>query len=78
MFQPCREAAPIRVIHLNHAAIWNAVEIVIVAVDETNIFGSVSGSQMRRLPMPACGMFVEYFFFVRSLVVVVVVRTYVT
>ena len=34
MFQPCREAAPIRVIHLNHAAIWNAVEIVIVAVDE--------------------------------------------
>ena len=37
MFQPCRKAAPIRVIHLNHAAIGNAVEVVIVAVDETNI-----------------------------------------
>ena len=42
MFQPCRAAAPIRVIHLNHAAIWNAVEIVIVAVDETNILRPVS------------------------------------
>ena len=37
MFQPCRKAAPIRVIHLYNAAIGNAVEVVIVAVDETNI-----------------------------------------
>ena len=37
MFQPCRKAAPIRVIHLYNSAIWNAVEVVIVAVDETNI-----------------------------------------
>ena len=29
--------APIRVIHLNHAAIWNTIEVVVVAVDETNI-----------------------------------------
>ena len=37
MFHPCRKTAPIRVIHLNHAAIWNAIEVIIVAVDETNI-----------------------------------------
>ena len=37
MFQPCRKAAPIRVIHLYNSAIGNAVEVVIVAVDETNI-----------------------------------------
>ena len=37
MLHPCREAAPIRVIHLNHAAIWNAIEVIIVAVDEPNI-----------------------------------------
>ena len=37
MFQPCRKAAPIRVIHLYNSAIGNAIEVVIVAVDETNI-----------------------------------------
>ena len=37
MFQPCRKAAPIRVILLYNSAIGNAVEVVIVAVDETNI-----------------------------------------
>ena len=37
MFHPCRKTVPIRVIHLNHAAIWNAIEVIIVAVDETNI-----------------------------------------
>ena len=37
MFQPCRKAAPIRVIHLNHTAIWNTIEVVVVAVDEQNI-----------------------------------------
>ena len=38
MFHPCCKTAPIRVIHLNHAAIWNAIEVIIVAVDETNVF----------------------------------------
>ena len=37
MFQLCRKTATIRVVNLNHTAIGNAIEIVIVAVDESNI-----------------------------------------
>ena len=37
MFHSCRKTAPIRVIHLNHAAIWNAIEVIIVAVDKSDI-----------------------------------------
>ena len=32
MFQPCRKTAPIRVIHLNHAAIWNTIEVVVLSL----------------------------------------------
>ena len=38
MFQLCRKTAAIRVVHLNHTTIRNSVEIVIVTVDEPNIF----------------------------------------
>ena len=34
---PCRIAAAIRVIYLDHAAIRDAVEVVVVAVDKPNI-----------------------------------------
>ena len=37
MFQLCRKTATIRVVNLNHTAIGNVIEIVIVAVDESNI-----------------------------------------
>lgn len=37
MFQPCRETSAIRVVHLNHTAIGNTVQILIAAVDEPHI-----------------------------------------
>ena len=37
IFQLCRKTAAIRVVHLNHAAIGNSVEIIVIAVDEPNV-----------------------------------------
>ena len=44
MFQPCRETSAIRVVHLNHTAIGNTVQILIAAVDEPHIILGMDGS----------------------------------